>query len=154
DSLIDTASTVPRWRRQPGVPDAAERASRSLRLVLVMEEPVHDRTRAGDVGAERAELAQPVAQRRAGEVVRRQGGEVARTAHARERVEQRRAALLPTVGAVARVERVVDGAGRRLLRVARQDEHDEEVLRELERREDLAASGGEARTVVEEERNV
>src|SRR5438067_58478 len=47
-------STVPRWCRDPGAPEALERASRGARGLPVVEEPVDGRTGAADVGTERA----------------------------------------------------------------------------------------------------
>src|SRR5712691_12684298 len=67
---LNMASTVPRWCGDPGAPEPLQRTLRSIRRGPVVEEPVERRTAAADVGAERAERAQLVRERRRGEVVR------------------------------------------------------------------------------------
>ena len=66
-------------------PRAPQLRARGLGVRAVLEEPVDGRPGAADVGAEGAERAQLVGERRRREVVRRQRGEVARTRPARAR---------------------------------------------------------------------
>src|SRR5487761_334035 len=68
--------------------------------------------------------------------------------------EERRAAVVEAGGAVAKVERGVDGSRRQLLDEARDEEHDPEVLRQVEWLEDTAVPRPELRAVDEEERDV
>ena len=96
---------------RPAAPSGAPRGHGGAPVV---EEAVHRGAGAGDVGAEGAEAEQLVGERRAREVVRGQGGEVARSPHALERALERAAPLVPALGAAALVEAPVD-AGRRLL---------------------------------------
>ena len=64
-------------RGEPGSTPGRERAARGLRLLPPGEEPVDGRAGARDVRAEGAELLELVRERRGGEVVGRQRGEVA-----------------------------------------------------------------------------
>src|SRR5207237_3622491 len=112
---------------------------------------VRRRARAGDVGAEGAERAELVRERRGGEIVRRQGGEVARAADGFERVDKRRAATLEVVRRPSLVELRVDVRRRALHHVARKDEQDPVVLRQVERLELAAVPGAEVGTVAEQE---
>src|SRR5579884_3708080 len=152
--LAQHVSTVPRWCRQPHAAEAAQRASRGFRMLLVMEEAVDRRTGTAHVGAECAELAEPLAERRACEIVRRQCCEIAGAADPVERVEQPRAALVPPRCAVALVERAIDGRGRRLRHPGRQDEQHEEILRQVQWLERRSVAGRELRPVVQEKGNV
>ena len=147
-------STVPRWCRQPGPPDPAQRALRGLRLSRRdgRGRRPPDRRRSRRRGTHRARAARPRAATTRGRSAER--GEVARALDAVERVEERVAAVVPAVGAVALVECRVDGRGRRLSRAVREDEHDPEVLRQVDRREHRAVAGAEPRPVDEEERDV
>ena len=94
-------------------------ALRGLRRPLVVEEAVHGRAGAADVGAEGAARAELVGERRRDEVVQGQCGEVARAADVRKHVVHRGAALVEAGGAVALVEGGIDGGSRLLLCVVR-----------------------------------
>src|SRR5438309_3740227 len=98
DESLNMASTVPRWCRDPGAPDALQRALRSLRGGLVVEQPVHRRTGAADVGAEGTQRAQLFGERRGREVVGGERCEIARTAELRERVVHGGAPLVEAGG--------------------------------------------------------
>src|SRR5690242_11438112 len=107
----NTASTVPRWYGDKSTALALETAQRDARCGSVVEEPVHRWTAAADVGAERTALVQTLGDRRRGEVVRRQRGEVARTADVRDRGAQSGCPLVEAGCTVPRVERGVDVGG-------------------------------------------
>src|SRR5690348_13190732 len=100
--------TLPRRCPEPTPAEAAERTSRGLRVAALVEQTVERRTGARDVGAEGACRADLLGERRAHEVVGRQGGEVARPLHPGEPVEKRLPALRPAGGALAGVEGRVD----------------------------------------------
>src|SRR6266545_3418981 len=136
---------VPSRNRQPRAAAGTEPAAGRDRRRPVVEEPVDGRAGAADIRPEGAQLAQLVRQRRAREVVRRERGEVARAADASERLEQRRPPVLEPLGAVAPVELLVDRGGGWLLRAVRQDEEDEEVLRQVERSQHAALARAELR---------
>ena len=104
-------SPVPDGHGQPGAARGAERAAGGVGVAAVVEEPVDGRAGAADVGSERAEPEQLRGERRGGEVVRRQRGEVARAADGGERALERGPALLPAVGPSALVEAAVDRGG-------------------------------------------
>src|SRR4051794_16187293 len=154
ESLLNTRSTVPRRWRDPGLRAASKCPRSRLRVRPVMEEPVDGRTGAADVCAERTERLQLVDERRAREVVQRQGREVARPPDVVEHREQLCAPLLEALGAVAAVEAGVD-ARRRLLHgaVCEHEEHPE-VLRDVHRCERRSVSRSELHALVEEEGHV
>src|SRR5439155_123631 len=120
----------------------------------VEEESVERGAGTADVGAEGAEPAKLLGERRRREVVRRQRGEVARAADGGQRVEQPPTPLLVAERPLALVERAVDVGGRLLRSVAREQQDDPVVLRQIERLELGAVAGSELRSVAEEERNV
>src|SRR5712691_10480890 len=106
--LVQHASNVPRWGRQPGA-----RVRRNSAFCLgcraaMEEEDVDDGACAGDVRAERAEGAKFVGERRRSEIVRRKRGKVTRTADALKSVDQGRASLREAFRPVAFVEPPVD----------------------------------------------
>src|SRR4051794_19086893 len=111
ESLSNLRSTVPRWWCQPRARAPSQPLLREVRLRLVMEQPVDGRACAADVGAERTEPFELGRERRLGEIVRRQSGEVARAAKTRQRVAETRAPLLPPGRAVAIVERAIHRCG-------------------------------------------
>ena len=85
-----TRSTVPaRARRSRCAPGRRARPPPPTRLRAIVEEAVDDRAGAGDVRAERAELARAASA--SGEEARSFGGRRARSATARERARARRA---------------------------------------------------------------
>ena len=145
------AGTVSQVRPRPR---SARRASAAGGAVE--EEAVDDRAGAADVGPERAsllELARRAARRRGRSREARRGR--AGASRRGERREQCGAALGEALRAVARVEGVVDGAGRRLLGAVREDEDDPVVLRQVERRRaSLPSPRAELRALREEERDV
>ena len=69
---------LPRWYGRNGAPEGREGPGRTLGLLAVAEEAVDGRPGAADVGAEGAELDEMLRERRRREIVRRQGGELAR----------------------------------------------------------------------------
>jgi len=123
---------------------AAPAASRSR------EESVDDRSGPAHVGAERPERAQVARERRGGEVVRRERGEV----RWRQRCGEPGSTLRESACAVAPVEVLVDRPRRRLALAGRKEEQDDELPRQLERFERRAVSGAELWPVGEEERHV
>src|SRR5438128_7898531 len=88
DDSLNTRSTVPRWCRYPGLPVAPQRALRSVGFLALVEQAVQRRAGTGDVCPERPLGQDRFHQRRAGEVVRRELGEVARPLDLGEAVEQ------------------------------------------------------------------
>src|SRR5205823_12008060 len=88
------------------------------------------------------------------EVVRRQAGEVARPSQRVHQVYQGLTSLLETAPTVARFEGVIHVLRRALARVAREDQQDPIVLRQLDGRQDAAVAGAELRPVREEEGNI
>ena len=122
----------------------------------VVEEPVDRRAGAADVGAEGAERAQLVRERRRSRG--RSRGSAARSRGrrtARERGEERGAALLEAGGAVAAVEGGVDGRGRRLLaRRAGATSSTQKSCGRSSGSSVRAVAGAELRAVGEEERDV
>src|SRR3954470_23936019 len=151
---LTTGSTVPRRCRDPGAAEAAERTSRRVGVPAVMKEPVQRGTRARNICAEGARLANGLRERCAREVVRRQDGEIARSLHRREPVEERLAPLGEALHAVARVKGRIHVGRRGLDHVARKENDDPEVLRQVERLELAPVAGAELRAVGEEERDV
>src|SRR4051812_40857024 len=119
-----------------------------------MEEPVQRRARSRDVCAEGARGANLLGERRAHEIVRRQGGEIPGALHRGEPVEQRLAPLGEAGHVLPRVEGCVHVGCRRLRGIARQEGDDPEVLRQVERLELAAVPRAELRTVGEEEWDV
>src|SRR5579871_134383 len=147
-------STVPGWWSEPGLAEPLEGALRGVRDGAIEVEAVERGTRSRDVGAEGSRGADLGGERRAREVVRREGGEISRGLDPWQRVEERLAAVLPAAVAVARVEGGVDVRRRALHCVAWEEDNDPEVLRQVERRELAAVAGAELRAVREEERHV
>ena len=133
-------------------PVGAEAAPRLAPRRARREEPVDGRAGAADVGAEGAELAQLVGERRRREVVRRQRGEIARRASA---------ASSGRAGAPrSRPRRPARRTPRRRRRSTpsrapsgRTQEHGV-VLRQVERRQSRAVALAELRALGEEERDV
>ncbi len=117
DVSLSTASTVPRRCREPGLAEAAERRVwRRLRRGRSMEEPVERGACSGHVGAEGAGGAELLGERRAREVVRREGGEIAGPLHAASPSRSACAALCEAGHVLPRVEGCVDVGGRGLRR--------------------------------------
>src|SRR5262249_26498793 len=77
-STVLIASTVPSWNREPGPPEGPHRALGGGRGFAVLEEPVDGRPGPAHVGPEGPELKQSSRVRRAFEVIRRKGRELAR----------------------------------------------------------------------------
>ena len=77
DAWLEHAATLPSRRRQPGRAAVGEELSSSDGLLSIGEEPVDRRAGSRDVRAEGAGGAKLLRERRGGEVVRRQRGEVA-----------------------------------------------------------------------------
>src|SRR3954468_10511662 len=154
DCSVSTRSTVPRWCRDPGTAEAAERASRGIRIATVMEEPVQRRTRSGHVRAKGARRAKLLRFRRAREVVWRQSREVARTLDGGERVDEGLAPLGESFHPVPRVEGGVHVGSRGLPLVVREEGDDQEVLWQVERLQLASITRAELRAVGEEERDV
>ncbi len=116
-------------------PRLALRAQRLRRLVgscAIVEEAVDAGAGAADVGSEGTKLAEPLRERRAREIVRRQQGEISSTADGCERTAKRFAALAIAVGAVPDVEGAVDVSGRRLDGVRGKQKDDRVVARQVE----------------------
>src|SRR2546428_13795812 len=109
---------------EPCWPVPCDPTSGRGRGVAMVKQAVHRRARHGHVRAEGAEGAELLGKRRRGDVVRRQRGKVAWTADRMQRVDERRAAFLEAVRAVALVESPVDVRRRALRRAARKDEQD------------------------------
>src|SRR5690606_34034091 len=108
-----------------GDAERGERLGRALGARTVVEETVEGRPGAAHVGAEGARREQLARERRRGEVVQGQGGEVARRARPDERAMQRPAAVVePGGSAVA----AVDGGGGLLPRTVREQEQHGVVL--------------------------
>src|SRR3954468_20406068 len=154
-----TRSTVPGWRREPGLAEAPEEPSCGVGVGPVEVQALEGGACTRDVRAKGTCGANLGRERRAHEVVRRERGEVKRALDPRQRVADRAAALLPTVGAVARVERSVDVRRRALLDVAWEQDDDPEALRPIIRRNAergklAAVTGAELGPVGEEERHV
>src|SRR4051812_11198854 len=136
---------APSWSRNPGIdktlagrgqPTASVPGGLlggGLSCVAVVEESVDGRAGSGDVRAKRAEPEEGLRRRAPGEVVEREGREVARPPDRRECVFQGGGARLEAGGAGARVEGREDGAGGLLRRAGRDPEQDGVVVRELER---------------------
>src|SRR3954447_4822171 len=119
-SFIATGRNLPRRPRDEALPEALETACGLFRVFPVAEEAVQRRPSAGDVGAEGAELAEPLCESRRCEVVRRQRREVA----CLQLSEQIGAPLFESLGAVeTRVPR-----RRRLLRLAARNEQEHRVV--------------------------
>src|SRR5689334_1567852 len=121
---LNIVSTVPCRCGQPGSPDRLQGALRGLRSRPVVEQAVDRGARPADVRAERAERAELVGERRLRKVVRGQHREVPRPTYLRERVEERVAAVGPSLVSAACVERGVDIGGRLLARPVRKRKHD------------------------------
>src|SRR5438445_1978092 len=150
----NTTSNVPRRYREPCSPLPCDPTFRPGRGVAMVKQAVHRRARPGHVRAEGAEGAELLGKRRRGDVVRRQRGKVAWTADRMQRVDERRAAFLEAVRAVALVESPVDVRRRALRRAARKDEQDPVVLGKLDRLELRAGTRAELRAVAKEEGHV
>src|SRR5690349_19308974 len=116
-----------------------------------MKEAVDDGPGAADVGPEGALRGELLSVRRRGEIVRREGGQVARSADLREGVLEGGAALRVAVVASARVESRVDRGGRFLSGPFREHEDDPVVLRQVELLQLGACSSGELRARGQEE---
>src|SRR5215475_11049289 len=153
-STVLIASTVPSWNREPGPPEGPHRALGGGRGFAVLEEPVDGRPGPAHVGPEGPELKQSSRVRRAFEVIRRKGRELARAVRLGQRVGEAGAPVVVAFGAAALVEPRVDVGGRGLRLAVREEEHDPVVLREVERLELRAGPGSELRPAREEERNV
>src|SRR5438132_1546935 len=147
-------STVPRWCGQPGTARGSEPLSRRPSLLSVEEETVDGGARTADVGAKGSEATELVRQRRRGEVVGREDGEIACTADVREQVAQCQAPLLEAVVAATGLEARVDIGRRGLRRALRQDKQHPVVLWQVERLQVGAVAGTELRSVPEEVRDV
>src|SRR5438552_8691362 len=91
---LATASTVPGWRREPGLTEPAQGTACSVRVGPLEEQSVERRAGSGDVRAEGAVDADLHRERGAHKVVHRQDGEVSGPFDAREPVEQRLAPIL------------------------------------------------------------
>ena len=119
-----------------------------------VKEAVDGRAGAADVGAKGALREQLAGERRRCQIVRRQGGEVARAPHPRERCAQGLEAVFVAALAPTLVERRIDLRRRPLRRAFGSEEQDDEVLRQIERLEHGAVAGPELRPVAQEERHV
>src|SRR3954453_19082322 len=148
------ASTVPSWNCEPDPAAGAERTPGLVGLLAVMEEAVHDGPGSADVGPEGAEAGELLGVRRRREVVRREGGQVARAADLLERVLERGAAVFVALLCSARIESGVDRRGRVLARPLRQQQDDPVVLRQVELLELRARAAGKLGACRQEERNV
>ena len=118
------------------------------------EESVHARSGAADIGPESTRLEQPLGKRRRTEIVRREACDVTGLPDSSERVEKLRPPGLEPGGSVTRVEGAVHISGGCLHLVVGQNQHDPEVLREVDRREDGAVARAELGAAPEEERHV
>src|SRR5688572_8341594 len=148
------ASTVPGRCCEPRPAAPPQASPRGVGRRPMVEEPVHRRPGPADVGAKGPECTQLVGDRRRGEVVRRQRREVARTSDCGEHVEERCAARVVAVPALALVEVVVHRAGRGLRRAVRQNEQDEVVLGQIERGQGCPVFPAELWAAGEEEGHV
>src|SRR5438552_10041225 len=148
---VDIPSTVPGWCSDPDAAAATKSGGGRACVTLVHEQSVDGGTCAADVGAERAVRTEVVCERRGDEVIRGQSGEINRPAHILQRSQQLRAAFGE---AVDPIERRIDRRGRFLASIVGQDEHDPEVLRQLEWLQLAAVPGRELRSALQEERNV
>src|SRR5213078_3571138 len=108
----------------PGAGGETEPAGGSLRVALVVKEPVDRRPGAAYVRPEGAVLEQLAGDGRPArgqsEVVCGEGGEVARASDGGERLVERGAALLVPLGTAGLVKASVDVSGRVLPRAARE----------------------------------
>src|SRR3954452_3715331 len=127
--LYAIASTVPRWCGDPGSPTGPHSLLRSPRFGAVEEESVDRRSGARDVGAEGAQAPQFGGERRGGEVVRRERGEIARAANRGERGTQGVASVGEAPLSATCVEGAVDVRRGRLGRAARMNQEHPVVLR-------------------------
>src|SRR5215211_6233890 len=120
-----TAMTLPARCGDPDLAAIAQCGVRCQRLTLLGEEPVDRGAGARHVRAEGPSRAELWGERRGGEVVRRQQGELAER-QAAEKVGT------PLGEALCAAEAFVDGSRRRFLFSVREQQHDPVVLRQVE----------------------
>src|SRR5262249_30837280 len=138
---------LPRRRDNERAAEAAEVHRGALRLLGSAEQPVDGGAGAAHVGTEGPELGDAGGERRGGEVVGRQRGEVARL----QRLEQ---VLAPLLEPRLAVEAGIDGSGRLLDDAVREDEEHGVVARQLDAIERRAVARAELRAERQEERHV
>src|SRR5262245_37714673 len=145
--VVATTLKLPRWCDNERPAEAAEGRCRTLRLLGGGKEPVDGGAGAAHVRTERSLLGETGGERRGGEVVRRQRGEVARL----QPLEQIRAAVLEPRFAV---EAGIDGCGRVLDDAGREEEEHRVIAAQVNPFEPRAVTRAELRTEREEERHV
>src|SRR5262245_9934453 len=144
-------STVPRGCADPDFPGSLEGGPKGLRDSTLLEQSIHGWSRAADVGPERSELLELGGERGRGEVVLREGAQVA----SRDRLMERPAAFVEATLAAALVECLVHGGRRLLRRTVRKHEQHRVLGGQVDPSHGRAVAGAEQRPGwVKEERDV